>query len=103
MTTYEIPLSADPQKLAVTLGTTEYHLRVYWCDAGQQSWLLDISDSSDNPLACGLPLVTGADILGQFKYLGIPGSLAVATDGDPDAIPTFSNLGTTSHLYFITQ
>ena len=103
VTVSEIPLSDDPQTLSVTLGSTQYNLRIFWCEAGQQSWLMDLMDSGGNPIACGLPLVTGTDIIGQFKYLGIGGSLVATTDGSPDTPPAFDNLGSTSHLYFITN
>ena len=43
----------------------------------------------------------GEDLLGQFAYLDIPGPLFVSTDGDPDAPPTFRNLGVTSHLFWV--
>lgn len=102
MATYEIPLSPEHQRFAITLAGVEYQLRVTYRDAVEAGWILDINDSSGSPLVCGIPLITGADLLGQLQYLGIGGQLWVATDGDPDAVPTFDNLGTLSHLYFIT-
>ena len=64
---------------------------------------MDIGDVNGNPLVSGIALVTGADLLGQYAYLGIGGQLIVMTDGDPSAIPTFTNLGIESHLYYVTE
>lgn len=99
---FEIPLVSTPQRLSVTLNGVSYNMLVKWCDPNQ-SWTLDILDSSNSPLVQGIPLVTGVDLLGQYGYLGIGGQLIVQTDNDTDMIPTFTNLGNTSHLYFRTQ
>jgi hypothetical protein len=50
-----------------------------------------------------MPLVTGIDLLRQYRYLGIPGSMIVYTDGDPDAPPTLENLGNESNLYYVVD
>jgi hypothetical protein len=103
-TVQEIPLSATPQTLSITLGGVNYNLKVMYRNAanGQGGWTLDIADASSNPIVCGIPLVTGANLLEQYGYLGFPGELWVATDGNPTDAPTFENLGTLSHLYFLT-
>lgn len=49
----------------------------------------------------GIPLVTGADLLAQYKHLSIGGQLFVQTDGDPEAVPTYASLGATAGLYWI--
>ena len=100
MTAYEIPLSANPQTLSVNLAGAYYNLTVKW-NAQNTSWVLDIADSNNNPLVQGIALVTGADLLEQYAYLGIGGQLQVQTDSDTFAVPTIDNLGTDSHLYFI--
>jgi hypothetical protein len=100
---YEIPLTAQPQSFFITLGGIEYRLTLQWRETVGGGWFLDIADSTLNPIISGIPLVTGADLLGQYAYLGIPGKLGVATDGDPDAVPTFTNLGSQSHLYFVAS
>ncbi len=97
---YEIPLSPTPQRLTIALGAATYQLRVFYANTDQGGWLLDIADATGNPLACGIPLVTGADLLGQYAYLGIGGKLFVVSDADPSAVPTFANLGVGSHLLF---
>jgi len=66
-----------------------------------QAWVLDIADVSSDPIVQGIPLVTGCDLLAQYAYLGIPGQLVVQTDGSPDTMPTYANLGTNSHLYYV--
>lgn len=100
--TYEIPLSPEPQTFAIDLAGTTYRLRLVYADVDQGGWVLDISDVSGNSIVAGIPLVTGHDLLEQYAYLGFGGQLFVATDGDPDLVPTFANLGVTSHLYFVT-
>ncbi|MDR3488822.1 MAG: hypothetical protein P4M05_28455 [Bradyrhizobium sp.] len=100
LTIYEIPLSPNPQTMSITLAGVVYQLRFHYANVREGGWLLDISDNLGNPLVCGIPLVTGVDLLAQYAYLGIGGVLFVKSDGDPDAVPTFDDLGVTSHLYF---
>lgn len=100
-TVFEIPLIAAPQKLSITLIATVYNLTVSW-NTFAQCWMLDIDDASNNSIVTGIPLVTGADLLAQYEYLGIGGPLFVQTDNAIDEIPTYDNLGTDSHLYFVS-
>lgn len=111
-TYYEIPLSGAPQRFNITLpnqtgGNVAYSLAFQYRDAdisiaGGCGWTIDIVDQLGNQLVCGIPLVTGADLLGQYAYLALGGHLGVSSDGDPDAVPTFDNLGTGSHVYWVT-
>jgi predicted Zn-dependent protease with MMP-like domain len=100
-TPYEIPLTAAPQQLLISLANVTYQLTVKWNDEASV-WVLDIADSSGNGILNGIPLVTGTDLLGQFAYLGLGGSLVAQTDSDLTSPPTFTNLGDTGHLYFVT-
>lgn len=101
MTTYyEIPLSSQPQSFTIPLAGATYSMTVKW-NWVNASWVLDIADSSGNAIVSGIPLVTGADLLEQFSYLNFGGKLVCQTDNDPDAVPTFANLGTTGHVYFL--
>ena len=103
VTISEIPLSPNPQTMTINLAGAAYQLRFHFANVEEGGWLLDIADNNGNPLVCGIPLITGADLLKQYAYLGIGGMLFVKTDGDPGARPTFENLGVTSHLYFATS
>lgn len=99
-TAYEIPLSPKPQQLSISLSGQTYILRLTWCWPAQ-AWALDVSDSAGNALVSGVPLVTGADLLEQFEYLGVGGKLIVQSDASVDAVPTFTNLGLRSHLFYV--
>lgn len=101
LTIYEIPLTPTPQRFGITLQQVTYVMRVTWADAPGGGWVLDIADTNDVPIVNGIPLVTGANLLAGYEYLGLSGSLVVQTDHDTDALPTFDNLGLTSHLYFV--
>lgn len=100
-TASELPLISTPQQLAVSLSGTVYNLRMSWCKPAQ-CWILDVSDANGVPVLQGVPLVTGTNLLGQYAYLGIPGKLVVLTDSDPDAVPTFTDLGSQGHVYYVT-
>lgn len=99
----EIQLIAGPQVFTITLDQVAYQLTVLWRDAPAVGggWVLDIADSLGAPIVTGIALVTGADLLAQYEYLGIGGQLFVQTDYDLDAVPTFQNLGQTAHLYYV--
>jgi hypothetical protein len=106
MQAFEIPLTPSPQRFSIQLGGAAYSLTFQFRNAGLPgqggTWILDIADDLGNPLVCGIPLVTGADLLAQYGYLNFGGGLMVMSDGDPAAVPTFANLGVASHLYWIT-
>lgn len=102
--TYEIPLQATPQTLSVSLNGATYNLTVLWrapLGEGDTGWVLDIADSGGKPIIQGIPLVTGADLMAQYAYLGLGFSLYVQSDFDPTAAPTYDNLGQTAHLYAV--
>lgn len=102
MAIFEIPLTPDPQVFDIVLGGKTYRIVLSYKNVAEGGWILDISDTSGNPIITGIPLVTGADLLAQYSYLGFGGKLMVQTSVDPDVVPTFENLGIGSHLYWIT-
>lgn len=101
MNTFEIPLSGQSQTVQVTILNIVYTFTVQWRNSAAL-WFLDIADVNASPIVNGIPLVTGADLLGQYAHLGFGFQLGVASDVTPDALPTYDNLGTTSHLYVVT-
>ena len=96
---FEIPLSPQAQTFDVSLANLDYNMRVTW-NPISVCWVLDIADTNGVPLVQGIPLITGADLLAQYTYLGISGGLIVTVD-DGIGVPTFQGLGDSGHLYFV--
>lgn len=102
--TFLIPLANVPQEFFITLANRELKIISKWNDAEEGGWVIDIFDGeTDASIVANIPLVTGADLLEQYEYLGLNGKLIVFTDGDETAAPTLENLGVESNLYFQTE
>lgn len=100
MTPYEIPMSSAPQSFQISLLGVVYSLVVKFCWAAN-CWVMDINDINSVPVINGMTLVTGVDLLAQYSYLGIGGSLYVQSDFNLAAVPSFDNMGKTGHIYFV--
>lgn len=103
MPTFLIPLTPTPQRFGITLAGRDYRLTTRYRNAPGAGWTLDIADNSDVPIVLGIPLVTGANLLDQYPHLGFGGRLFMQTLDDPDAVPTFDNLGTEALLFWVTD
>lgn len=104
MQTFLIPLLNVPQDFNITLADRNLRLVSKWNDADEAGWVLDVYDGETNAaLIMNVPMITGADLLEQYEYVGLNGKLIVFTDGDELAVPTLENLGTESNLYFQTE
>jgi hypothetical protein len=98
-----IPLQPGvPQTFSIALGGITYRLSFLYRDDPNAGWTVDIADSGGNPIVQGIPLVTGADLLAQYKHLGFGGKLVVQTTHDPDAVPTFESLGQDAQVYWVS-
>ena len=97
-TAYTIPLQDGPQSFSVQLSGVQYQLLVWWADADQGGWVLDILAADGTAILTGLAMVPGADLLEQFGHLGIGGALYVVA-GDA---PAYSGLGTATQIFFVT-
>lgn len=102
MTSYEIPLSPEPQKFNIQLAGVTRQLRVYWCRF-QECWVFDLGDNVGAPILQGIPIITGADLLGQYRHMQLGGSIIAQTDYSPNSVPTFDNLGVLGRVYFIVE
>lgn len=104
METFLIPLLNVPQDFFITLANRELRIVTKWNPSDNGGWTLDIFDGeTDASIVANIPMVTGADLLAQYEYLGLNGRLVVFTDGDETSVPTLQNLGTESNLYFQTE
>jgi len=95
-----IPLLPQNQEFDISLASATYHLRVKW-NSKSNAWILYIEDSQKNPILSGIPLVTGADLLEQFAYLGIGGAMVVQSTNDVTLVPDYPSLGVTGYLFFL--
>jgi hypothetical protein len=95
----EIPMKPFPQRLTVSFNGIEYILTLYYIDCTEGGWIMDIEDANGADLVCGIPLVTGANLLDQYDYLNFGVVLITSTDGAFLETPTYDNLGTVSHLW----
>lgn len=102
-TYFTIPLQAQPQTFSIILSGVTYNFTLLYRNVDMGGWCLDIADANNVPIVQGIPLVTGANLLAQYTYLGFVGTLWVQTQSDPDAVPTFANLGTDGLLYYVTN
>lgn len=101
---FKIPLSPAPQQFEISLASKTYTVVCKWNDSPDAGWVLDFSDATTgDPIVFNVPLITGADLLAGLGYLGFEGELYVVTDGDDLTVPTYTNLGVESNLYFNTD
>ena len=100
-TVYEIPVRPTPQRFEISLSGKLYRFTLKWNDV-LAYWILDVADEVGTAILCGVPIITGADLLAQFSYLGFTGELFATTDHNPDAVPTFDNFGINGRLFYAT-
>lgn len=103
VTQYLIPTTNIPQYFTWQApDNTTYTLTVKWNDI-MQFWFLDVGDIDNSPIVCGIPMVTGADLLGPYAYLDIGCQFFVYNGTNPDLPPTQngtnSDLGVDCNLY----
>ncbi len=99
---FEIPVNGRRQTFSVVLSGQDSTITIGW-NPQAGAFILDILGQNQEPKILGLQLATGSDLLSQFEYLGIPGSLLVQTAGNPGALPTPDNFGVLSHLYYVAK
>ena len=99
MATVEITLIQQPEIFKISLDGVRYNVKKYWNDYAQY-WVMDFSDVNNNKLLSGVPLVSGVDILGQFKHLGLTGDLRIISDDGLSVEADYDTIGIKSHLYW---
>jgi hypothetical protein len=101
MATFEIPTSPEAQTFSIALAGVTYQLTLVWNNMSN-SWTLNIADSSLNPLVSGIALVANVDLLEPYAYMNFGGMLIAQTDNNVTMPPTYDNLGSLGHIYFVT-
>lgn len=82
----------------MSASTSQLQFKTAWNDPAQ-CWIVSLYDDNGNAIIEGMAMVTGANLLEQFAYLGLGFQLVVQSDNDPDEVPSYTTLGTTGHLY----
>lgn len=100
MTITEIPLQPQNQTFSTTIAGTIFKMTVIW---RVECWFIDIYSSDGTLIVGGIPMVTGADLLGQYSYLNLGFSLFVVCSVQGQDYPTENDLGTGSHLLIKTE
>lgn len=96
----EIPLSPENQKFSIAIAGSTFQMSVIW---RAEFWCLDLMDSSGAAIVTGMPMITGYDLLMQYRHLNLGFSLYVICDVEGQENPTQYDLGSTSHLYVVTE
>ncbi|WP_417643817.1 phage baseplate plug family protein [Acinetobacter baumannii] len=94
MALYEIPLLDRNQKFFIKLNKVNYQLKLVYI----KRWYLDIYQANAELIACGIPLVSGIDILSPYSHL-INGSMYVQNLNE-DESQSFNDLGTNIKLFW---
>lgn len=100
MAIQEIPLTADNQQFSIILAGTTWRISITWRDL---YWIMDLQNDREEPVISGIPLVTGADLLAQYAYMGLGFKLVVVCDDSTQVYPTKTDLGGRSHLLVSTE
>lgn len=100
---FKIPLEPISQIFTVQLSGIDYRVRLTYRNDENAGWVIDILDINGNPIVNGIPLVTGVNLLEQYDHLGFQGRLWVQTASNPDAVPTFLNLGIDAQVWWVTD
>lgn len=94
MALYEILLLDRNQKFFIKLNKVNYQLKLVY----RKRWYLDIFQTNSEPVALGIPLISGIDILSPFRHV-ITGSMYVQNLNE-DESQSFSDLGTNIKLFW---
>ncbi len=96
----EIPVQPFPVRFQIVLDGVTFIMQTYYRDAPEAGWMMDIEGAaSGDVFARGIPLITGADLLEQYKYL-FSGQLWVVSEGADDSVPTYDSLGVKHRLLY---
>lgn len=91
MSNYELPISDEPsQEFICELDGIKYLFRVQLNVRGD-FWTLDVNTVDDEPIALGIPLVLGADLLANERF--IHGVLFLVGYSGKGVDPTGDTLG----------
>jgi len=99
---YELPVQPFPVTFQVSVKDVDYGFRTQYRETDEGGWLLDLFDANNLPLAMGIPLVVGLDLLYQYNHLAIGFALLVSCL-EGRTTPTYQSLGPQDRLLLIVE
>lgn len=102
----QVPLTTDPNStFSSIIPVNGKNVKFYFFlryNSEAEYWVMDIMDSSRNPIISSIPLLTGINLLEQYEYLQIGKAYLVKTDDSLLAdIPDDTNLSTDFALLWL--
>ena len=102
MPTFEVPLQPYPHQFRLSVRDNDYLMRLYYREADEAGWHMDFSDAANQAWKiAGIPLLTGLDLLMQYKFLLLGFELWLKHDYGLD-MPAYGDLGSVARLYVVT-
>jgi hypothetical protein len=94
---YILPFTSQPGQSFNTTGTIDGKTLTLQLTADYNEmalyWVLTVSDRLGNLLLSSIPLITGANVLGQYAYLAIGSMFVINASGVAMDSPDAENLG----------
>lgn len=102
MKAYEIPITPlQNQSFSIAFHVNAFYwLRLYWVEAPEAGWTLDIGYSEIEPLVCGIPVLPGRNLLDDYPELHLALILFIDTPGNQKKPPAFEDMGVLTKLYY---
>jgi len=97
-----IPLSQNKpwQTFNISLNDVIYGL-TFSFNTRSNTWTMEISDSNENILISGVPLLIERNLLTQYRYLNLPtGVMFVLDNTGKQEQPSLYSFGTTHTFYY---
>lgn len=100
---FTIPFVSLPQEFYIDLNDKTVLIKNKW-NSMIPAWEMSIYDGDTlEPLILCMPIIGGIDLLEQFAFTGLKGSMAVLTDGNSLSDPTLNNLGDESQVFYVVD
>lgn len=100
---FMIPLVNVPQRFEISLNGRAFIMQNRY-NPEIPGWVISMFDGDTNEeLFSNLPMVTGVNLLAQYKHLNIDGEFYLYTDGNEFTPPTETNLGAECNLYYLVE
>jgi hypothetical protein len=99
---FDLPVQPYPMIFGISVRDVSYGFRTQYRETPEGGWLMDLMDGNALPLARGIPLVSGLDLMYQFNHLNL-GFALVTLCLDGRTTPTYESLGIEDRLVLVIE